>query len=111
MYWSASAGGIHGPKTCRKNSQAMAAMVKGFTIQFTNNVTRSPRGRRPTLRTAPKSTFIIMGVIMSQMRTAMGTLIWLPLPNSRPRNPRMSAGASVPIATPTTMHNPTQRLR
>jgi hypothetical protein len=30
------------------------------------------------LRIAPKSTFIIMGVIISQMSIAMGTLIWLP---------------------------------
>jgi hypothetical protein len=44
-------------------------------------------GLPPTLRTEEKSTFIIIGVIMSQIRTAIGTLMWLPFPNSRPRNP------------------------
>ena len=33
----------------------------------------------PTLRMDAKSTFIIIGVIISQIRTAIGTLIWLPL--------------------------------
>ena len=32
-------------------------------------------GRRPTLRIDPKSTLIIIGVIISQMRLAIGTLI------------------------------------
>ena len=31
-----------------------------------------PGGRRPTSRTAEKSTFIIIGVIISQISTAMG---------------------------------------
>ncbi len=75
MYWSASVGGIHGLKRTRKKSHAMAAIENGFTSQLMMSVMTRPRGRRPTLRTAPKSTFIIMGVIISQIRTAMGTLI------------------------------------
>jgi hypothetical protein len=46
-----------------------------LTSQFTNSVTNSPLGRRPTLRIDPKSTFIIIGVIISQMRMAIGMLI------------------------------------
>jgi hypothetical protein len=49
-------------------------MEKGFTTQFTNSVTSKPRGRFPTLRTAAKSTFIIIGMIISQIRTAIGKL-------------------------------------
>ena len=44
-------------------------MENGFTSQFTTSVTARPAGLRPTLRMAPKSTFIIMGVIISQIRT------------------------------------------
>ena len=54
-------------------------MEKGLTSQFTARVTARPAGLRPTFRMAVKSTFIIMGVIISQIRTAIGTLIWLPL--------------------------------
>ena len=49
-------------------------------IQLTSSVTSNPAGRRPTFFTDEKSTFIIIGVIISQIRTAMGALIWLPLP-------------------------------
>ena len=62
-------------ETIRKKSQASAAIENGFTIQFTSSVTRSPAGRLPTLRTAEKSTFIIIGVIISQIRTAIGAFI------------------------------------
>ena len=65
-------------------------------------MTTSPAGFLPTLRMAVKSTFIIMGVIMSQIRTAMGALIWLPWPNSRPRRACTTAGTSFPRATPAT---------
>jgi hypothetical protein len=75
-------------------------MENGFTSQFTMSVTTSPAGFLPTLRMAVKSTFIIMGVIMSQIRTAMGTLIWLPWPNSRPRRALDQEGTSFPRATP-----------
>lgn len=51
------------------------AIEKGFTSQFTNRVTTKPIGRSPTLRTARKSTFIIMGIIISHMRIAIGTLM------------------------------------
>ena len=70
----------------------MTAIENGFTSQFTNSVTNRPRGRRPTLRIDPKSTFIIIGVIISQMRIAIGTLIWLPRAeleaSQRPHQPR-----------------------
>jgi hypothetical protein len=56
MYWSAWAGLIHGLNTPRKNTEAIAAIENGFTSQLTNNVMTSPRGWRPTLRIAPKST-------------------------------------------------------
>ena len=62
-------------KTMRKRAQASNAMEKGLTIQLTSRVTSRPAGRRPTFFTDEKSTFIIMGVIISQMRMAMGTLI------------------------------------
>lgn len=75
------------------------------------SVMTSPRGRRPTSRIDAKSTFIIMGVIISQMSRAIGTLIWLPSPNSRRRRPSVSAGTALPSSTPVIMHRPTQRLR
>ena len=74
-------------KMNRKKPYARSAIENGLTTQLTSSVTRSPAGRRPTLRTEEKSTFIIIGVIMSQISTAIGTLIWLPFPNSRPRKP------------------------
>ncbi len=55
-----------------KKSQAKAAIENGFTIQLTISVTMSPPGRFPTLRIEPKSTFIIIGVIISQISTAIG---------------------------------------
>jgi len=78
MYWSASAGVIQALKRNRKNSHAIRAIENGFTSQFTNSVTSRPRGLWPTFRMAAKSTFIIMGTIISQMSTAIGMLIWLP---------------------------------
>ena len=42
MYWSASAGLIHGAKKCRKKSQAIKAIENGFTSQFTNSVIKQP---------------------------------------------------------------------
>src|SRR5271157_3328301 len=111
MYWSASARPMKAANTTRKNSHARNAMENGFTSQFTIRVITSPAGFLPTLRMAVKSTFIIMGVIMSQIRTAMGALIWLPSPNSRPRRAWTTAGTSFPRATPATMHPATQRVR
>jgi hypothetical protein len=72
----------------RKNAHASSAMEKGFISQLTSNVTSSPVGRRPRFLRKEKSTFIIMGVIMSQIRTAMGTLNWLPFANSKLRSRR-----------------------
>ena len=86
-------------------------MENGLTIQLTNSVMRSPRGRRPTFRIEPKSTFIIIGVIISQMSTAIGTLMWLPLPNSSPRSAAANCGATEPMSTPPSMHRATHRVR
>jgi hypothetical protein len=61
----------------------------------------------PTFRKDEKATFIIMGVIISQISTAIGPLIWLPVSNSMPRRPAMAAGASLPITTPATMQSAT----
>ena len=86
-------------------------MENGFTSQFTASVTASPAGRRPTLRMDVKSTFIIMGVIISQIRIAIGTLIWLPLANSMPRNASTPEGSSLPSIMPPTMQSATHKDR
>ena len=72
MYWSASAARDPRAKTRRKKSQARNAIEKGFTSQLTASVTARPAGLRPTLRMEAKSTFIIIGVIISQISTAIG---------------------------------------
>ena len=61
----------------KKNVWTVAknAIEKGFTTQFTKRVIKSPPGRCPTCRKAVRSTFIIIGTIMSQISTAMGKLI------------------------------------
>ena len=95
----------------RKNSQARNVMERGLTIQLTKSVTIKPRRWGPSFRMEPKSTFIIIGIIINQTRTAMGTLIWLPWPNSKPRSAWMRPGANWPRTMPATMHSPTHRLR
>ena len=103
MYWPASAVGIQAANTCRKNSQAMNAIENGFTSQLTKSVTNRPRGRLPTCRMEAKSTFIIIGTIISQIRTAIGMLIWLPAPNSIRRKASAAPGIALPSSTPTIM--------
>ena len=75
MYWSASAEVMNAAKMTRKNAHASSAIENGFTSQLMNSVTSSPAGRLPTSFTDEKSTFIIIGVIISQIRTAIGALI------------------------------------
>ena len=75
MYWSASTGVTQAAKRNRKNSHAKKAIENGFTSQLTTKVTARPFGRLPTLRTEAKSTFIIIGMIISQINTAMGKLM------------------------------------
>src|SRR5687767_10286902 len=111
IYWSASEDVIQGEKTNRKNNQAKNAIENGLTSQLIKRVMKSPRGRRLTLRSEDKSTFIIMGIIMSQIKTAIGKLMWLPCPNSHPRNVSTNFGTTCPIKTPATMQRPTQRLK
>ena len=86
-------------------------MLNGLTSQLTNSVTSSPVGCRPTRAIEAKSIFIIIGTIISQISTAIGALIWLPAPNSRPRRLEMRPGAFRPRATPATMHRATQRVK
>jgi hypothetical protein len=102
---------VTGANTTPKKAQAKSAMEKGFTTQLMKSVTSKPAGRLPTFRTEEKSTFIIMGVIMSQISTAMGTLIWLPFPNSIPRRPAIAAGSNLPRTTPAPMQSATQAER
>ncbi len=111
MYWSASDGVMKDAKTNRKNAQASSAIENGFTTQLMNSVTSSPVGRRPTFFTDEKSTFIIIGVIISQMSTAIGALIWLPAPNSTPRTPAMAPGRSLPKPTPAAIQSATHTDR
>ena len=61
MYCCASAGAIQAAKTCSKKSTASAAMVKGFTSQFTASVRISPFGRSPIWARLAKSTATIIG--------------------------------------------------
>ena len=96
---------------CRKNTQEIRAIEKGFTSQFTNKVTSSPRGFSRTLKMDAKSTFIIIGMIISQIRMAMGTLTWLPWPNSSERRLWTNPGMVFPRATPIIMQSATQSVR
>lgn len=72
-----------------------------------NSVTSSPAGRFPTFFNDEKSTFIIIGVIMSHMRTAIGALIWLPVPNSIPRMHATASGRIVPNPMPAAVQSAT----
>ncbi len=56
------------------NSQPSSAIENGFTAQFTNSVTPIPRQCRRTSPSAAKSTFISIGMIISQISTATGRL-------------------------------------
>ncbi len=111
MYWSASAAPIQGARISRKETQAIAAIEKGLTSQLTRRVTSSTVGRVPTRRTDARSTFIIIGTIMSQISAAIGRLIRLSSPISSDRSVETVPGSHTPRATPATMQNPTQRVR
>ena len=65
-------------KTKRKNDPRQQRHREGFHHPVDEQRDQQPGGSPPTLRTEEKSTFIIIGVIMSQIRTAIGALIWLP---------------------------------
>src|ERR1022692_4571362 len=111
IYWPASPGLMKAENTTRKNSHANNAMENGFTSQFTTNVTNRPAGRLRTFRMLGKTTFIIMGGIISQIRTAMGTLIWLPRPNSQPIRTWTAGDRNLPISTPAAMDRATHNVR
>ncbi len=86
-------------------------MENGFTSQLMKRVINNPRGRWPTRRTAAKSTFIIIGMIMSQMSRAMGPLIWLPSPISSRRKKSINPRESLPTARPRAMQIVTRNVR
>ena len=93
------------------NAQANSAIENGLITQLTSRVITSPVGRRPTFFTDEKSTFIIIGVIISQISTGIGALIWLRLPNSIPRSPAVKPGSAFPMRMPAAMQSATQRDR
>ncbi len=51
------------------------AIENGLTAQLTSKVTPMPRHWAPTPRRAPKSTFINIGTIISQISPATGRLM------------------------------------
>ena len=83
-------------------------MLKGFTSQFTNSVTPMPRTWPRTLCSAVKSTFISIGMIITQTSSPTGTLTRATSMRPMPWN---TCGNDWPAAMPTTMHTPTQTLR
>ena len=56
--------------------QPSSAIENGFTAQFTNSVTPMPRQWRRTSWSAPKSIFMSIGMIMTQMSSPTGMLTW-----------------------------------
>mgnify|MGYP000028343345 CR=1 FL=1 len=83
-------------------------MEKGFTSQLTIHVTKRPLGFFPTLRMLSKSTFIIIGKIMIQIRTVMGREIPLTV---RPFSKVTRPDIKWPTAMPAAMHKRTQRVK
>ena len=56
--------------------QARSAIENGFTSQFTTSVTPMPRQWRRTSWSDPKSIFMSIGMIMTQMSSPTGMLTW-----------------------------------
>ena len=86
-------------------------MEKGLTSQLTNRVIKRPLGFLPTWTMELKSIFSIIGKIISQMRTTMGTLTWLPSANSMAESAAVIPGKRMPSTTPATMQTATQMVR
>ena len=90
------------------NNQARAVIVSGLINQFTATVTSSPRGcwRMPPM--AEKSTASIIGTIIPQIRTAIGTLMRA---TSNEAIQLARSGKTPPRTTPTTIARPIHRER
>ena len=73
-----------------------------------NNVVPMPRQCRPTWRSAPKSIFISMGTIITQMSAATGRFTCAHSMLPRCAN---ADGQRWPSSVPATMHNATHRVR
>jgi len=84
------------------------AIENGFTAQLMNSVTPTPRARATTPPRAPKSILSSIGMIISQMSTAMGRLTFA---TSQLATVAKTPGMMCPRATPTIMHNATHSVR
>ena len=91
----------------------ISSMVKGFTAQFTNRVSRTGLRFLPALSTSAKSIFTMMGNIMKKRQTAMGTETTGAPPTETAMPSRLLAnpGAAFPRRMPPTMERTTQRVR
>ena len=90
------------------NSQPRKAIENGLTSQFTNNVTPMPRTCCRTSCSAPKSTFISIGMIITQISTPTGRLTCA---TSRRPMAWNTPGSNWPAAMPATMQRNTHTVR
>ena len=90
------------------NSQPRNAIENGLTSQFTTSVTPMPRMCWRTSPSAAKSTFISMGMTITQISTPTGRLTWATSMRPMAWN---APGHNCPSAMPTTMHRNTQTVR
>ena len=107
-YSVARSGVIKPLKTINKNRATIPYIVKGLISQFTIQVRNNPFGFLPTCFTLRKSTFIIIGYIITQIRIAIG--IDIPEISSLPSLSGI-AGINRPINTPTSMQPSTHHVR
>ena len=89
-------------------TQPSNAMENGLTSQLMNSVTPMPFLCCSTSAMAPKSIFMSMGMIMSQISTATGRLTSATL---TPPIAWKTPGASLPSRMPATMQASTHQLR
>ena len=90
------------------NSQPSSAMENGLTAQLMNRVTPMPRQCSRTRCRAPKSIFISIGVIISQISTATARLTRA---ISAPPIARNTPGTAWPRPMPTAMQSATHKDR
>src|SRR5512143_4045080 len=88
-------------------SHASSAIEKGLTAQLTNSVTPMPFQCDFTWCRAPKSIFISMGMIITQISRPTGRLTCATFRRPSAWN---GAGSNCPSSTPATMHSATHRL-
>ena len=91
----------------------MANMVKGLTAQFMKSVSPTGLTLLPALTTSAKSIFTMIGYIMKNRQIAIGIdTTGAPFTDmASSSNVFASSGASLPRATPPTMHRPTHTVR